>query len=1146
MDNNELLGNFDEFSSVQKNFVENVKQKINNPNYKENYTIQNWDTLLWIANEHWLKWDYKKLILLNYIFWKEIKKRPWKREIYDIYPWENIFVPKKEKLDEINHIFESIEEIRDSIELTRTLTVLELKTNSNVWKKELKQIKSILNEENENIFPNKVESQWFDFLLSWFGNWSLLDDNNNPKTLNNDKVIPPNTKSELELVVCARLIRMLMRSWLNMNDLTPEQRKFFNDSNIDAWMMIDRLLKIWYSQKANLMDFFDDSKVWTSSPMKTEKMWEYYNKIIEIWGDLEKNWKVGTLLPLYFIWSGSLWAVQEYNIWREQKDKHYNTHMSMFIWNREKEFSANEIEKLTNRNDIKIPQQWVNLEKFLIMFINSRKDMFRNNTTKEMILRYANLINISVNWEQYEINEKNLTEINIMPTSKIIIKWPMLVDWLHLQNSKIAEQREQMNARSRFFFEYVINNNFFLSEVVEPEENKWPNLETNSLIWNLKNKYSYYLRKNEILEDKLKKVIEEQEKEKLEKLKETKEKEKFIQDEYARQIKWLKMLWFLKNENILNPWSFDVNRAIPYLDTSNMDAIYRNYVKTKSKEAKEKSEQETDLNLFKEYVSITTNPWDNYATLWNSMTKDVANFLTAESQNYKEQKLSSMDSFWDYLSIISVLLVNWGLDTKYPNLKKLKDLSNIQKRSLIKNILLSQISSFPKAKQEKLTEEFLKWHITEWFTFVLSFKKLEELIKNSMEISWIWEINEMQRSESDDLAIKLWAKWNQRLQRQLENTMYQETYTHNWWWGRLLKKTLWEQLPWDLVKSRWDWQIRLSLFSNNEEWITVEQLYEALHKLETKDFYDFVEKNPRMKKRIENDLIIVKNIKNNLFAYKTSRDEKVLNSIVRDLKKLITIDGHTSLWKIMWIQFPDELKEHLDLDDDYWNNIVWKIIWMSLAGDKLLLHTKKLDWILQAVWEEPTDQYKNWLKSYDNIVSMMYNLWEDKTVMIMWENYIIRILESLWIKNVNYPEVKTNKSNQLIYNRVTFTQHLETFINSINNETIKSKLRKLLDSSKNLNKLIYDLVKNPEIKKLLAENWKSTSLLPTDNEFIWEWVVTRQKLFRYVNSRSREKVSPSKTTPINNFSLPYLNETSRFVWWIMENIWVEIPWKLKN
>lgn len=351
-------------------------------NSKE-YIVSKWETVFWIAKKNWMNLD--DLILLNYIVWNEFKQN--KKSIL-IKPGDKIYIPKD--IENFNWNVWKIKEIKKIFDF-----------NEKIAKSELWMLK-----EEINFYPERVQSIWLPKILKWFVNAQKAE---------YDPILPRIVDKEREeKVSCANLIRLLMLQSVNIWHLTPEEKVFFRKQNLDARILPSELQKIWFDQKfRDLMSYFDKSKVWQIDPIWDQE-W-YDKKVLELAKYLEKSWVEWSLVPLYFKNSRYKWVVAEYNAWRKESDKHYNTHQSMFAWNDEVEFKA------FNVKDYHIPWKVLDFgsDRKKIMSEIDETSRNLNNSKSDLLLIKQQLVD-SVDLSNNEEMKK---------TDAKIIKWLSIDAW---------------------------------------------------------------------------------------------------------------------------------------------------------------------------------------------------------------------------------------------------------------------------------------------------------------------------------------------------------------------------------------------------------------------------------------------------------------------------------------------------------------------------------------------------------------------------------------------------------------------------------------------------------------------------------------------------------------------------------------------
>ncbi|MDD2487534.1 MAG: LysM domain-containing protein [Candidatus Gracilibacteria bacterium] len=279
------------------------------------YEIKDGDTISSIAKNG--GFSESDLIDLNMLLGKNLKTKGKNQSIIVIKPGEKIFIPRD--IQEFNRNLEKIKEISKILNLNRKIT----NRDSKIIKKEL----------DGSLFSKRVQS---------IGLPNILDGFMNAQKSQMDPRLPRIVDSSREVnVTCANLIRTLMSQSVNVGDIRPEEKRFLQKQNIDAWMLPAELKSIGFSQPINLMEHFDGKKIGEINPLKETDRKEYESGILDLGKYLERSGVKGSLVPYYFIYSNYKGKTAEYN--KDRKDKHYNTHQSMFAGNISWNFEASQI-----------------------------------------------------------------------------------------------------------------------------------------------------------------------------------------------------------------------------------------------------------------------------------------------------------------------------------------------------------------------------------------------------------------------------------------------------------------------------------------------------------------------------------------------------------------------------------------------------------------------------------------------------------------------------------------------------------------------------------------------------------------------------------------------------------------------------------
>ncbi len=1100
--NNLILKNNDKTEKIiDKNIQNELSEKIKSDfiNYFDKYLIQKWDTMSKIARDHGIS-NFEDLIVLNSLLWVEFKYKNGNKNSVILQIWYKMYVPKYGMLWIINNKVDQLKKIQYTLELNN-------KINSDiaidVWKLW------------EELYPNMVQWVWIEKMLKWFINTQKQEF---------DPYFPRIVDIRWQNAVsCANLIRTLLSYSVNKQKLTDKEKLFFQAQWLDAWILPLALKEIWYVQKFNLMNHFSEYLVWTSNPILAENQKSYDNDIIKVWKYLETNWIVWSILPFYFRYSDYTKIVASYN--RNKEEKHYNTHQSVLAWIDTISFEARKVWYVRGGQIIKfddLETKEMTVFDFLTSFVQQRWDYWvwsLMNWTKKVVQDnlhiFHSLVNIKVNWKQIDLSKEFKKDkekmFKIKPDDKIEIYWPIMIDGIHMLSSPDISRRINMNARTRFYFEFIIIWKFLQSELLEPQENVlWIGVKNDDIIWELDVKGVYSINVWDTVEKAIKDKVLKYEKDSFDNLDKNSDNydlnyKKLLDYYYSQQIKALKMAWYMQSENNINPSSFNINAPIPYFDNNNISKVFTKYVSNMKNDI---IIWNTDIYMIKNFVQVTTFPLDSYKTLLNRI----------------------IDELKIYFSNNNYLLIDNLSENSYSSIDLFLEFNELQQRKFL-DIFLNKSQKTKKI----VSTDFLNGKISEWITMVLSLNEVNKIIYDIAKETYTPNLN---LNPVDEFSIDLVIKLDQN-RNVIENILYMESYIPTWsyWIRRLVKQFLennsflqqsinifWKRFG-SKITSYWDFQLRLSNLYKwiNEEWLNKDQLLKAFSYLKTNKFEDYVVTLDSIsKRRVKYDLEIVNDINILLLDYENV-DEKTKKDYREDIVS--------------------KLQKILVLDDWTWRNIVWKIIWVSLLNDKINLHFQKLNWILQASWENLSNIYNDSqsMESYEKLTILINNLWELKVVYWLAENYFIRIFDiisnKIW-KKYEYPKLKTTSTLwHFVYWKNTFLNNLLVYKDIIWNmridlkNTYDTKDAKYLLINSTLTNLeqiidwfyyeddnrwnivkIYDFFKNTKIKEslVLLNDWNDanliTSILPLKSEFVG--INFRYVFFRYINNRSIERKWP--------------------------------------
>lgn len=1050
--------------ALPKEVMESFKQNDELNNYEENltsnwktsYYVKAWDSFDEISRKYWI--TTKSLILFNYLYWITFDIN-WSN--VKIKEWDLIYIP--ENTEAFNSAFQ---DVQVALEILSVNTKLNTSKNLNLFKESLWM----------NIFPNKPQSIWFKKYLDWFRLSQELElDPKLPRVVDIENQ---------EKTTCANFVRTLMWQSVNTSDLNEKEGKFLQKQWIDAWMLPEELKKIWFEQKNSLMEYFDGSMVLNENPINNNG--SYLEWTIRIWNKLKSNpdkykW---SFVPYYFQHSNFKYKVKDYN--SDKNEKHFNTHQSIFVWDWVVNLKAWDIKNFTQGsfNDWlssfifdRADYEWANLENIkskvndniwkYLEFI----DLEIESWSDKIIIE--SWTSITINWEKtYSLDTEDYNnKINyillkvINKDDKIKIKSPMMIDWEKQSNSNESDRKNNMNGRTRFYFEFL-SSDYLPTEMLVPwedssfsKENLSPKLEWLNVIW------IYDLREWENLKNKLREHIKnyfEKTKTNWNKLSED-QKNLEINNEYSNQIMALQLAWFTQDWVTPNKWATNINRAIPFFDTSNIKELHNKHIESKRKEFLDYNRKNSDIKWF---ILLPVFYWDTEKKIFRNLQEYITNYIPNK----------------------------WEEKSENNNLYKIKSLNDFQ------------ISNFMLLLKSKLNIKDLEPNKV----FVLKISEINEVI---------WDIDKPSELLNEDPNLSINQIKVNEMQKDVMNRYIPNEYNRSLaniilriesWddWFRKTKKQIWEEL--DKISSFWNFQLQLFTLSKpydkwgknskwenerwpNDEFPKLEHLTNAINNAidyyknwlkkedktdESKEDFSTIKSIKRLLDELNSDNIDYKNWKSNLLSL-----EKISNK----LKQI-----HILLKKVL----------RLSSEDEVWENILWDVISSSLISNKLDTHISHLSYNLQAIWETNWLTDKEEKKSFDKIVCDINNRWEDKVMYSLIENYIIRAIKCLnqafwkqsvfptkWVYKSYSPLTETKKWATkwwyLDYSEKVFLEHIKSYYNFLNSfwndpsiEPLKNKLALVNDKSSWLK-----FVQDKEVQKMLVSKWKSTSLLPTKKEF---------------------------------------------------------------
>lgn len=145
---------------------------------------------------------------------------------------------------------------------------------------------------------------------------------------------------------CANSIKYGWMYACNLKHYDKKQQAMLLTEGLDAWLLPKRLYKDFgYTQHfRELMDDFDFANITAQDPIRPDKKEEYHTKVRRLFFEMKESKLPGlTLVPLFFKYSHSKGKVANAYAGVPLKDKHMNTHQTIFGRNATMVFSASDI-----------------------------------------------------------------------------------------------------------------------------------------------------------------------------------------------------------------------------------------------------------------------------------------------------------------------------------------------------------------------------------------------------------------------------------------------------------------------------------------------------------------------------------------------------------------------------------------------------------------------------------------------------------------------------------------------------------------------------------------------------------------------------------------------------------------------------------
>lgn len=701
---------------------------------------------------------------------------------------------------------------------------------------------------------------------------------------------------------------------------------------------------------------------------------------------------------------------------------------------------------------------------FLVDFIASRADFpssfFPNfrNTVLSGLARYPDLVEIEVNGKKLDVASElaaakaGKPSVSIRPGDEIRLTGPVMLDGEIQATSDDAERRERMNARIRFLFEFVTTI-YLPTEVLTPGEDTLPARQDFDVPEaELVQKFVYSLRRGDTLASVLKARIIRYEG--------IRENDPMRSQKIAEHLKWqfraLKMDGFLQTESEFNPGAVNENRIIPYYDVRTVPAVWNRYL----------AERRTADLEFEKSVAL---PYLRISTI------DGAG-IDSKRKLFRE--------------ILARIEASEARLSEYPALREVANFNEFQYELFMKRFFERSRNDSEVAESSDFFRD-----VRPNRNFYIRYGDLSEIAAEISDAAGL-EIPELKEADSAVIDAVVKNRFNASL---VKNILVTETYSVDGRLGlRKASKRVREVLPFFTNNSHGDFQIRVAELAGSSvkdgrlvrpdgtplEWPTLKNLRDsasitlreeilkiARSHLEGPAFARFLSDSKelaRVKETLDQD---------DVSAPEMSRVRESLISLMR-------------------------------IDSGDASNLVGKTFSAALLDTKISLHFRKTAYWLPEMgvpFEYLADSDEERSK-FDRVVALVNNLSEDKVLLALAENYVIRILsgafgvrlepEDVYARPTNpLKKLKQELARQLDYDRPKFFAHFAAYLEKAHEAVAReeylarrgvadmpaAKLAELKESiallskyaeemskSKNFNADAFRLLRDPAFRKTLS------------------------------------------------------------------------------
>lgn len=950
----------------------------------------------------------------------------------------------------------------------------------------MKELQKKLNETGPRLFPKEVINLGISATTQWLrGNMAIDYEPDNP--IINDK------QFQREVDCSGKVKGFFVYSLKKTDDV----KKLSASESEDAWILLGSLLDIGFTRKIkdNLMVFFNKDKVWQREIIDEENEVAYTLAKRDLSRRIVYNGVPGSVVGAYFKGSNYKHVVREEYLKRKEagEEYHINTHQFKITGIGEQNFQADTVKDYRSSSKGQLMPSEIGIIDFVTNYIQDKApyEWLRSKSRRTIIetglKNFHESLSVEVNGQQIdllsELEKPQAQRVQIQASDTIRLSGPTAMDWFHVKTSDNKYKSENNTTRTFLFIQALVNPDFVLSEMIEPSkemQNHKPRI--GGVEYDIPVRNLVYLKEGDTIETAYKEGILkyimwqthllEYTPEQIKKLNEIEaakdisitspivsflnrqriqfrrdrveatiaslpaEQKIQLQNEYARQIRALKLLGYMQSESETNPWAVKTNAPLPLIDTSktNIDAIYTTYLNKRKKELQQ--EYKNSCHSDRNFLEIRFLEGDTSAHVFERVATQLSHYTE-----------------------------------RFPTFNALDDFTPLQKQEFLYR--LTQESKIPGLN-------IIKGDIPSSGNIIKGLADIYTLVE---EITAESHLPEIELSETDKIVVHNLADTEHK-RKYYGYVLAQESY-ERWFPVRKVAKEIARITKIRDSRSFWDAQLRFANLLDPtralRDWPNQKHIADFLQDLGDPKIQSTISYFLRFEKYraiIEQDLAQVEELRTlNTQVNSENRQEiaKQMYDIITWLLRFDDGSGSNIVGKVATISFLDNkvVGHH--------NNLIH---WIHSSG-------KSVEGILSS------PELK---ERFTNLILTIGHRGETTILRAVTENYILRILETANVntQSPDFPVPEINIKWQIDYTRATSSNNLDFYISQLSGHRLESVLKthiQNIQEKKFSSASIFDLLQDTKIQEFLSDSQRDTHLLPTMKEFQTPGV--RKTLFDY-------------------------------------------------